>query len=204
MARILAAITFVTWFSSPACAEDAVAATAAEPRIRIQAQFELLLPAGFGRFTTGNTSSTVDMANTYAIGGSFDYALTSHLSIGVAPRLVFNVDGKDDPSADKELDLRACIRGRSALSPGFDVYASFSPGYATLLSGSLAVYSSKGFAIGGAVGFTYDLSRNLFVGSEIGFQRSFTTTHRTFIDDSIVYDFEVSYLHMGIGAGMQF
>ena len=111
---------------------------------------------------------------------------------------MYNVGG------DRELDLRACIRGRSAPSHGFAVYASFSPGYATLLSGGLADYSSKGFALGGAVGFTYDLSSHVFVGGEVGFQRSFITTHRTLTDDSSVFDAEVSYLHMGIGAGMQF
>lgn len=204
MVRVLAAITFATWLPSPAFADDTVAATAAEPTIRVQAQLEWLIPSGFGRFTVDNFPSTVDLPDTHAIGGSVDDALTPHFSIGVAPRLVYNVAAKGDPSADKELDLRACIRARSALGSGFEVYASFLPGYVTLLSGGFGTYSSKGYALGGAVGFTYDLSPHLFIGGEIGFQRSFTTTNLTLAGDSIVFDLEVSYLHMGIGAGMQF
>jgi hypothetical protein len=204
MARTLAAITLVTLLSSPASAEDGIAAPPAEPRIFLQARLELL-PLGSGE-NSGGFSSSMTMATAYAISGSLEVALTRHLSIGVAPRLVFNViEGGNEGPADKELDLRACIRARTAVSPGFDIYASFSPGHASLLSGGTSVYtSSGGYTLGGAFGFTYDVGSTVFVGGEIGFQRSFMRVDLRNAEDELSYDVELSYVHLGAGAGMRF
>lgn len=203
MARILAAIPLITSLATPAFAEDGVAATAAEPRFFLQARLELL-PLGSGEDTVG-LGSSLTLATAYAISGSLEVALTRHLSIGVAPRLVFNITqgGNEDP-ADKELDLRACLRARTAMSPGFDIYASFSPGYAALQSGDGLSTSSGGYTLGGAFGFTYDVGSNLFVGGEIGFQRSSMRIDRRNGRDELSYDVELSYLHLGAGVGLRF
>jgi len=209
MARILAAIPLITSLSSPAFAEDGVAATAAEPRIRVQAGLELL-PLGSGESPFAATSMT--MARAYAISGSLEVALTRDVSIGVAPRLVYNVISVEDTGArpDKELDLRACIRARTAVSSRLDIYASFLPGYATLLSGGPFVYtSSNGYALGAAFGFTYDLGEpfdggELFVSGELGVQRSFLRITQRNAEDVLSYDLELAYLHLGAGIGMRF
>lgn len=107
-------------------------------------------------------------------------------------------------AADQELDLRARVWARQALSPGFDVYASLSPGYATLRSGGGADYHSTGFAMGGALGFTYDLAWRLFFDGEVGYQRSFTRTRIRIAEDAFVSHLELSYLHFGLGAGVRF
>lgn len=208
MARILAAITLIASLASPAVAEDGVATTAAESRIRVQAQLELL-PIGSGEDHGGLTFSN-NMASAYAISGSLEVALTRHLSLGVAPRLVYNITpvGSEAP-ADKELDLRACIRARTAVNPRFDIYASFSPGYARLLNGDeIFVYTrSGGYTLGAALGFTYDLGSTVFVGGEIGFQRSFMRVDQQRVgepEDALSYDVELSYVHLGVSVGMGF
>lgn len=142
----------------------------------------------------------------HVISGSLEVALTRHLSIGVAPRMVFNIiQGGNEGPADKELDLRACIRARTAVSPGFEIYASFSPGHARLLSGdTLADTSSSGYTLGGAFGFTYNVGPTVFVGGEIGFERSFMRVDLRNAEDELSYDVELSYVHLGAGAGMRF
>jgi hypothetical protein len=91
------------------------------------------------------------------------------------------------------------------VSPGFDIYASFSPGHASLLSGGTSVYtSSGGYTLGGAFGFTYDVGSTVFVGGEIGFQRSFMRVDLRNAEDELSYDVELSYVHLGAGAGMRF
>ena len=203
MARILAAIPLITSLAAPAFAEDGVAATAAEPRIFLQARLELL-PLGSGE-SSGGFGSSMTLATAYAISGSLEVALTRHLSIGVAPRLVFNIiQGGNEEPADKELDLRACFRARTAISPGFDIYASFSPGYAALHSGDGLSTSAGGYTLGGAFGFTYDVGSNVFVGGEIGFQRSSMRVNRQNAEDKLSYDIELSYLHLGAGGGLRF
>lgn len=51
---------------------------------------------------------------------------------------------------------------------------------------------------------TYDLGSNVFVGGEIGFQRSFMRVDQRNAEDEPSYDVERSYLHLGAGVGMRF
>ncbi len=204
---ILAAGTLGTLISSSAFADDAsISASAPAPKMRLAAQVELL-PLGSGKATIGDTSMTRDTAVAYGISGLFDYALTPYLSIGVAPRLVFNVtpdDAADGVEADKEIDLRARILGHYPVRPGLELYASLSPGYTIVMSGEDGVDDTKGFAIGGAVGVTYDISPRMFVGGEVGYQRAFTGTDMTVAGQTISADLDLSYMHIGLGAGTRF
>lgn len=172
---ILAAGTFCALFSSLAFAENGITTTDAA-RIRVQAQIELL-PLGSTTDRQGTTVLTTDSAVAYGASGMFDYALTPYLSVGVAPRLIFNVTPANAPpqaSADKELDLRARISGHYAAVSGLEVYAAVAPGYTFILSSDNDTTAYKGFALGGAVGVTYELSPRMFIGGEVGYQRAFT------------------------------
>jgi opacity protein-like surface antigen len=191
--------------SSSAFADDQVS-TSASSKMRVQAQFELL-PVGSGKGTLGGISMTTDTEVAYGISGAFDYALTPYLSLGVAPRLVFNVKSKDaasQDSADKELDLRARIHGHYPVASGIELFASLYPGYTIVMSSTDGVDSSTGFAIGGAVGLTYDVSPKLFVGGEVGYQRAFTSTTVSGGGQSVSADLDLSYMHIGLGAGTRF
>jgi hypothetical protein len=141
------------------------------------------------------------------VSGMFDYAVTPYLSIGAAPRLVFNVtpdDAADGDSADKELDLRARLLAHHPFAPRLELYAALSPGYTIVLSGTDGVKNATGFAIGGSAGLTYDLSPKAFISGEVGYQRAFTSTDVMVAGQSISADLDLSYMHVGIGAGTRF
>lgn len=203
---ILAGTTLGMLISSSVFAEDiGNSASGAAPRMRVQAQVELL-PIGSGKATMANLSTTHDTALAYGVSGMFDYALTPYLSIGVAPRLVFNVkpDDADGDSADKELDLRARLLGHYPVAPRLELYAALSPGYTIVLSSTDGVKNATGFAIGGSAGLTYDLSPKAFISGEVGYQRAFTSTDVMVAGQSVSGDLDLSYMHVGIGAGTRF
>jgi len=207
---ILAAGSVATLVSSSAFAQDGgVSATAEAPKMTVAAHVEVL-PVGSAKLSTQGISDSQDTAVAYGISGSFDYALTRYLSIGVAPRLVLNIKpnqdnpGTTDTKAGEELDLRAQIRGHVPVSPGLELYASITPGYSILMSPVDGEKDPRGFAIAGAVGATYDVSPKLFVSGEVGYQRVFTTTDVTNGNQTASVDMDLSYMHVGLGAGTRF
>jgi opacity protein-like surface antigen len=204
---ILAAGTLGTLLSSSVFADDeSISASAAAPRMRAQAQVELL-PLGSGKQTLGGMSFSRDTALAYGISAAFDYAITPYLSVGVAPRLVLNVKPSDQEggTTDKEIDLRARVVGHVPVAPGLEIYGSLSPGYAFVLPGQDGVDTAKGFAIAGAAGVTYDVSSKLFLGVEAGYQRAFTSADvMTTPGQTVSTDLDLSYMHVGIGAGTRF
>lgn len=204
---ILAGTTLGMLISSSVFADDiGNSESGAAPRMRVQAQVELL-PIGSGKGTVGGTSMTTDAATAYGVSGMFDYAVMPYLSIGVAPRLVFNVNAKnaaDGDKADKELDLRARLLGHYPVAPRLELYAALSPGYTIVMSGTDGVKNATGFAIGGSAGLTYDLSPKAFISGEVGYQRAFTSTDLTVGPQSVSSDLDLSYMHVGIGAGTRF
>jgi len=194
--------------SSSAFAEEgAELATHATPAMRVSAQVEVL-PFGSAKTSGGQvTPSSTDTAVAYGITGGFEYAVTRYLSVGAAPRLVLNVTPKDASSmdkAEKELDLRAVVRGHYPISPGLEVFGAVMPGYSIVLSSTDGVDSSKGFGIGGAIGATYDLSPAVFLSGEVGYQRAFTSTTVKVLSQSFNADLDVSYAHVALGAGTRF
>jgi len=173
--------------------------------MRVGAQFELLA-LGSATSRIADASMTTDLAVAYGITATFDYALTPYLSIGASPRLTFNliVDPANGDTADKELDLRAYIRAHYPVAHGLELYASVAPGYAIVLSSKDGTNDATGFAIGGAAGLAYDLSPKMFVAGEVGYQRAFTSTTIEMFSPLVKADLDVSYLHIGIGAGTRF
>jgi opacity protein-like surface antigen len=178
-------------------------------RMSVQAQVELL-PVGSTALALGDDASvSVDNDVAYGVSASFAYAVTPYLSLGVAPRLVLNViaDGAedgDDVDAAREIDLRARILGHYPIRPGLEIQASLSPGYTIVTSSEDGAESAKGFAIGGAVGLTYDLTPSMFIGGEIGYQRAFTSADTMLLGQTITSELDLSYMHIGLGAGTRF
>jgi hypothetical protein len=203
---ILAAGTLGTLLSSSAFADDGVTATADAPKMSTQAQFELL-PVGSASAKLNGQSQSHDTEIAYGISAGFDYALAPFLSVGVAPRLVFNVKSKDAAAgtkADKEIDLRARVVGHLPVARGLEAYASLSPGYAFVLSSVDGVDAAKGFSIAGAAGVAYDITPQVFLSGEIGYQRAFTGSDMTIAGQKVSSDLDLSYMHIGLGAGTRF
>jgi outer membrane protein W len=208
---ILAASTLATLVSSSAFAEEAGTGIAdPSSKMRAFAQVEVA-PTGSADSKLDGVASdggADDAAVAYGISGGFDYALHKYLSVGVAPRLLLNVKADqagDNVKAGKEIDLRVRLVGHVPISPGLEAYAALTPGYSILLSGTDGMDSFTGFALGGAIGVSYDVSPRMFISGEVGYQRAFTSVD---IDvgtpDKLEADLDLSYLHVGVGAGTRF
>lgn len=198
--------TLATLFAAPAFAQESAAPAASDSKLSAQAQVEVL-PLGSAEATIGDMSMSSDAAVAYGVSGMFDYAITPNLSIGVAPRLLLNVraaDAAPEDKAGKELDLRARLLAHFPVAPNLSLYASLSPGYTIMMSGEDGVDDTKGFAIGGAAGVTYDVSPKLFLSGEVGYQRAFASDDLMLGDQKITIDSTLSYMHIGLGAGTRF
>jgi hypothetical protein len=201
---MLAGGSFCVLMSSLASGEPSVGGAAAR-RFSVQAQVELL-PGGSSKDDLQEGGSrTTDSAVTYAIAGTFEYTPIRYVSVGVAPRLIFNAagyPGGSEADDEKELDLRVRIRGHYPVTSGIDIYAAIMPGYSFMLPPD-GDSTYDGFALGGAVGATYDLSSRVFVGGEVGYQRAYTrSVARTGVLEH-VFKWDLSYPHIGIGAGVR-
>ena len=193
----IAAGSVCTLWSFPAFADES-STTPGPPRIGVQAQLELLT-RGSATYMQAAPPLTVDFDTAYAISGMLDYALTSFLRVGVAPRLILHVKDAGSPtnSANRAVDVRARIRAHYTIS-GLELYAAFLPGYEViLLTDSDRDGHYDGWALGGAVGATYHLSPTIFIGSEIGYQVAYNA-----IDPSDTW--KLSYMHIGLNAETRF
>jgi opacity protein-like surface antigen len=191
--------------SSSAFAQDYGTSTAGgPPKLTVQAQAELM-PLGSVSGTTGGITVGTDTAVAYGVSAGVDYAVTPYLRVGVAPRLVLNVKSHYPMDhAGKEIDLRARVTGHLPLAQGLELSASLLPGYSIVTSGEDGTDDLKGFALGGAVGLTYDLSPHSFIGAELGYQRAFTSAETEVLGRKVSPDIDMSYMHIGLGAGMRF
>src|SRR5262245_18542346 len=89
---VIAVGTVCCLLPSVGFADDAcTCTTTGPPRIGAQAQLELLTLGSSTYTPPSEPPLTVDFATAYAIFGVLDYALTSYLGIGVAPRLILHV-----------------------------------------------------------------------------------------------------------------
>lgn len=207
---LFSAVGVVSLLASSALAQEpsSSTATAAASKMSVGAQFELL-PLGSAKATIEDQEfDSEDTAVAYGISAAFDYALTPFLKIGAAPRLILNVAPADDDGeemdSDTAIDLRLRLLAHFPVAPKLQAYASLTPGYSIIMSSAEGVDNATGFAIGAAAGVSYDVSPAMFINGEVGYQRAFTGTSATVLDQTIDMDLDLSYLHVGVGAGTRF
>ncbi len=172
-------------------------------------QFDLL-PLGHVSFkeTTlnGRPTDSLDLTTAYGVGIQLNYAVSTHFSLGAAPRLVFNVKADGDNAAAKEFDLRAraTLHTASDVSPVFQFFAFAEPGYSYYFVDErdwpTGVDTPTGPVLAFGGGFNYDASSSMFVSAEIGYQLGFQSI-RSMARDA---DFGFNYLHVGLGVGTRF
>jgi hypothetical protein len=191
-------------FAATAAFAQAIHSTAAVPvKLRAQAQLELL-PTGTTKVSGGDASMSVDNATAFAIAAAFDFSASKYVTLGVAPRMILNVNSSDSTGgSSKELDLRLRLLGHLPLGHQLEVYGYVAPGYAIVMPSDDSD-SAKGISIAGATGLTYDVSPTLFFNGEVGYQYAPTHTHVTVVSQRVPVDVDVSYLHIGVGAGTRF
>jgi hypothetical protein len=200
----LAAALFGTLAASPAFADDTAASvtagTTADSAQKgvLQVQFEMM-PVG----TVSLKSGPIDISNDTALAGGIsarmEYDVLPFLSVGIAPRIIFNVKAEEADESVDEVDLRARVTGHYHVLPGLEVFGFVAPGYSLLLpkTGALENYP-RGFSVGAGAGVNLDVSKSTFVSLEGGYQMGF----QEFQDADV--ELSTDYLHVGLGVGTRF
>lgn len=182
------------------------AAAAPESKFRVGVAF---LPMLMGKGGGGEKDDLAwsDMKTAYGVGLLFGYKVFAGLSVGVAPQVLLNVNGKDDPNdASKEWDLMARIAYEYTVIPKLDLYAEVLPGYSIIqFSGrsSLGVSTPnpKGLVIGFGAGAAYDITDQFFANLGVGYQMGFGQYS---VEGSGDLAYRTKYLRIAVGGGMKF
>jgi hypothetical protein len=185
----------------PSAAPAAAVERPAEPakQRNLAAQLELL-PLGKEKLGTGTGGDSTDLKLARGVGLVFGADLTRHINVGIAPRVIFGIQGKGDSSDSlTELDLRLRVAFQGHIAPAISLYGFLAPGYAQVISPGGADLPN-GLIVGAGGGVTYDVRSDLFVGAELGYQLDFLSA------DKVVghVDLDLRYLHIGVAAGTRF
>jgi hypothetical protein len=188
--------------ASPVLAQEGAVSSQASSKGSIGVQLDLL-PAGTLSIDGPNFEDSTDAAAAFAIGGTLDFDVTPFISIGAAPRLIFNVtnDGADDDAdAAKQIDLRARVKVHGPVAPKVQAYGFFAPGYSVILSPVEEDDDPTGLVVAFGGGLTYDVSSKAYLSAELGYQLGFQSIE---VQGTTV-DVTTDYLHFGFGAGTRF
>jgi hypothetical protein len=186
----------------------------AKKHVELGAQVDLL---PYGKISGGTDSASLneDAAFAYGVAANLDFHLNRFLSIGLAPRMIFNVTTKDqdanqnDGDALKQFDARLRLKGSFPVASIVDLYGYVAPGYSWILAddnsfGPVHVDDASGLAVAVAIGTTIDLTPGFFVNGEVAYQLGFQSTTASVAGVDGDFDFKSDYLSIGLGAGARF
>jgi hypothetical protein len=185
---------------------SAPALAAPRPSFGVQGQ---LLPVGDATLADDFESSTFDFDVAFGIAGQLDVDLGPNLSIGAAPRLIFNIDPEDavneaDGWTQLDLAARATAHGRLPDS-NTSLYGFLSPGYSFVFLPRLfherdvRFDNPSGFVLGIGGGFVVDVDPSLSIVAEAGYTWGFQSTTATDGTTSDSVGWETEFLHLGVG-----
>ncbi len=183
---------------APVAAIEAPAAAAKQGTFGLQLD---LIPTGKLTARDGSRTDSADAATTFGVSAVLDFDVTPNFSLGVAPRLVLGVKPDAAKDSANELDLRARAALHTAISPTAQGYAFLEPGYSMIfLPTGAKIDNPSGFVLALGAGASFDVSPDVFLAAEIGYQFGFQGS--TFQGRDI--DFSSDLLHIGIGGGTRF
>lgn len=192
---------------STEAAPPPAAAAAPESKMRVGIAF---LPMLMGKVGAGDTNDLGwdDMKTAYGVGFLFGYKVIAGLSVGVAPQILYNVNGKDDPNdASTQWDLMARIAYEYTVIPKLDVYAEVLPGYSIVQFHGRSMLGTtppnpKGLVIGFGAGAAYDITDRFFANLGVGYQMGFGEYSVEGSDQDQGY--RTKFLRIAVGGGMKF
>jgi TolB-like protein len=187
--------------------EAAEATSAPEHKLQLGLSF---LPMALGRAPISSSdikfdAHTASVPLAYGLGLSLDYRLTSKLTIGLAPQVVFRFTPNDYYMPNTtEYDLMMRIAYTFIVFPKLALYVEALPGYA-ILDFSWSYYGFKtasGLVMAGGLGAMTDLSDRLFVSFGIGYQAIFqsSSVSSSYGDE---FWFKTRFLRIALGVGMK-
>jgi hypothetical protein len=186
----------------PAAAEPALVAEAAPRATGTERKLQvgvLFLPMALGTFPAppNSPSPRVDAAFAYGLGLSAGYMVLPGLIAGIAPQVIYNVKGKEDAEAAKEVDLMVRIAYSYQLAANTSVYAEVLPGYSVILSSG---DPAKGLVVAVGAGGAIDLTDRFFASLGVGYQMGFQKQNL----GKATIDVKTKYLRLALGGGVKF
>ena len=198
-----------TLFASSAFADEiSGVSAAAEKKISIGVQAEML-PLGSVEVGANGESESNDLKLSYGVGLNLSYDVHPNISIGIAPRYIFGIkpdQADEDDESVQELDVRARLTAHFPVAQGLQVFGFAAPGYSWLLDNSAEedFDNPEGFVVGFGGGATYDVSPDLFVSAEVGYQLGFQGFSAETPIGKIDADTKTNFLNVGLGLGTRF
>jgi hypothetical protein len=186
----------------------------ANKRVSLGAQVDLL---PYGKISGGTDSASIDedAAFAYGVAANLDFHLNRFLSIGLSPRMIFNVTSKDqdadqeDQDALEQFDARLRVKGEFPLGEAVDLYGYVAPGWSWILAddntfGPVHVDDATGLVVAFAAGAAIDLTPSFFLNGEVSYQLGFQQSNASVGPIDGDFDFKSNYLSVGLGAGARF
>jgi hypothetical protein len=170
------------------------------------ADFELLPSGTFdGSFPTplGTISGSQSLDTAYGVGLLFENPINDLISVGLAPRFLFNVITKNDNGdASNELDVRVRVAAGHELIPKLRLYGFGAPGYSVIFppkNNNGDTVHPNGFVIEAGGGLSFALTPSLLATFEVGYQWGFQSWSDDTALGTLKGDASTSYLSLGFG-----
>ncbi len=170
------------------------------------------MPMGTIKSGANGKENSTDLGFAFAIAPAFDYSINQFLFVGLAPQFILNVKPKDEMpnvknDAWKQLDLRVRVGGNAKIADTAMLYGYLAPGYSMLMlpdsAKTAGVDDPAGFILGFAAGAMYDLTPDVFLNGELGYQVGYQKVSGTFMGVKVEGDSKTNFLHVGVGLGLR-
>ncbi len=157
--------------------------------------FADLLPKPSLSTNVTGTSQQFNGVTAYGLSANFDYFLSPHMSIGLAPRYTFGLQGEGATSSATQLDLLGRISFGTRAGDGASVRAYGTVGPSWILIPPGFTSSGVAYGLGGVV--SLPVGEFSFFSVDIGYQFGGQTVSNGAQD----IDAATNFFHVGIGVG---
>ena len=168
----------------------------------VGADFEVM-PSGTIEGSAFGFSGTASATTAYGVGLTFENQVNELVSVGLAPRFVFNVKGENDNGdSSNQIDLRARVAIGHDLIPKMRVYGFGEPGYSIIFppnNPNGGNVHPNGFVIAAGGGLSFELSPTVRAVFELGYQWGFQSWSYSNGGINTSGDLKDSYLQLGFG-----
>jgi hypothetical protein len=153
----------------------------------------------------GSTDFDGDLDTGFGVVLNADYVIQPHLTVGLAPRYVFNVKNDSGNFDASQLDIPVRVTGRFLVARKIAVLPYGQVGYSFLFPEDWNENFDKpsGFLAGLGVGGAFALSPKLALVGDLGYDWGFQHTSGSGTVVGVPYDYDITtgtrQFHIGIG-----
>jgi len=159
------------------------------------------LPMALGKFVVAGAGMETTSDAAFAYGGavSVGYEVIPHLTVGLAPQVIFHVTPKDDQSiVSRQIDAMARVAYSFPVAQGTALYVELLPGYSLIMPS--AGDTAKGLIIGGGAGAVMDMGDRYFVNLGAGYQVGWQSRS----EGMMTFDVRTKFIRVALGFGARF